>query len=148
MPTLFIEAWFNINVFNILIATFLDDNVFNGNIVNSSTFVYWIYQALIPNINANHKYQQQIQSTSTILKYHIREKIYSCIECCRRRKNICRKYYGEENMMKKQKRVKATCRFKVKCLKVSDRGLLCCSLRTDARVISRGENKKLKRLIG
>ena len=135
MPTLFIEAWFNINVFN-------------GNIVNSSAFVYWIYQALIPNINANHKYQQQIQSTSTILKYHTCEKIYSCIECCRRRKNLYRKYYGEENMMKKQKKVKATCRFKVECLKVSDCGLLRCSLRTNARVISRGENKKLKRLIG
>ena len=61
-----IEAWFNSNVFNILIATFLDDNLFNGKIVNSSAFVHCIYQALIPKINTNHKYQQQMQSINII----------------------------------------------------------------------------------
>ena len=62
------------------------------------------------------------------------------IEGSRRRKN-------RENMIKNSQEVKAACRLKVECSKLLDRGLLRYSLMTDATMISRGENIKLKRLI-
>ena len=89
-----------------------------------------------------------MQSINTIPKYHTCEKIYSFIAFCRRRrKNLCRKYYGGENMTKNKQKVKATCRLKFGCSKALDHGLLCCSLITDAIVIMTGKTKKLKRLI-
>ena len=83
-----------------------------------------------------------MQSINTILKYHTCEK--NILNLVEGEKNLHSKYYGGGNMMKNKQKVKAACRLKVECSKMLDRGLLGYSLMTDAIVISRGENIKLK----